>query len=329
MSTSVLATVPWWRSLLERLGRQAAGTAVPILAAVVAAGGDVSVETVAFGLAGTLAISLGKAALLAVADVQATTATALGWQLVDRAVPAAAGVLAGLWPVDAAGLADIDVRAALVAAGAAALLAVIGYWVTPPALTAGRVGAVRRSDVGGAHLRMMIAVAVVLGLAAVMVLFTGDAGAAVVKHRARPGTVKTKVVGVPHVEARTVTQCRGRLAVAYSTEIPFLPKDASTDLKDVTEDARYLFQGETTTAWAWTFLKPDGSALVELHHVGNGAPGGGTWDPVDRARVLHHSSEYLIDVGGEPTFDLVRVTVQVAGIGRVASSGVVPDGCVA
>lgn len=138
MPTSTLATVSFWRVLADKLGRQAAQTAAPILAAVVAAGGSIDVRTVTIGLAGTLLVTLVKGAVQYIADAQVTPGAPLPWQWLDRAAPAAAGVIAGLLPADWRGLIDLDWRAAAVAAGSAAALAVLALYVTPPAFTAGR-----------------------------------------------------------------------------------------------------------------------------------------------------------------------------------------------
>lgn len=131
---SPLVTRLFWAQLLERLGRQAAQTAAPMLVLIVSSGGVVDVRTVGLAMAGVLAVTLVAAALRGLADVHATADTALGWQLLDRAVPAAAGVFAGLWPTTAEGLLVFDARSASVAAASAALLAVLAYFMTPPAI---------------------------------------------------------------------------------------------------------------------------------------------------------------------------------------------------
>lgn len=135
MSTSTLATVSFWRVLAERTGRQAAQTAVPLLAAIVAAGGQVDVVNVSLALGMQVAVVAGKAAMQGLVDVRVAPDSALGWQLLDRAVPAAAGVYVGLWPVTGSGFATFDVRSASGAAGGAALTAVVTYFSNPPQFT--------------------------------------------------------------------------------------------------------------------------------------------------------------------------------------------------
>ena len=130
---SPLATAGFWRLLAERLGRQAAQTAVPILATLVAAGGQVDVKTVGIALAGSLGVTVVKSAFLYLADFEVPADAPFVWQLVDRAVPAAFGVLAGLWPVSADGLLNFQWQPALYAAGAAAVTAILSVYVTPPA----------------------------------------------------------------------------------------------------------------------------------------------------------------------------------------------------
>ena len=80
-----------------------------------------------------LALSLGLSILRELVAITPSVDAALPWRLLDRAVPAAAGVLVGLWPVDVAGLLTFDWRNALVAAGFAALSAALAYVWTPPA----------------------------------------------------------------------------------------------------------------------------------------------------------------------------------------------------
>lgn len=135
-AVSILVTVSWWRMLLERLGRQAAQTIVPVLAAVVSQGGTIQPKTVILGLAGALAVTLGKALLLSILDVAPSGTESLTWRLVDRAVPAFAGVFAGIWPNAWAGLGAFDWTSTLYAAISAAGVAVLAVWVTPPALAA-------------------------------------------------------------------------------------------------------------------------------------------------------------------------------------------------
>lgn len=129
-----LASTAWWRLLLERLGRQAAQTAVPLFLAIGATGGRGDLTALSLALAGALVVTVVKGLLQALTDIHATEDSPLGWQLLDRAVPAFAGVFAGLWPTTVEGLTTFDLRATLFAAAGAAVTAVLAYFVTPPAL---------------------------------------------------------------------------------------------------------------------------------------------------------------------------------------------------
>lgn len=323
MSTSVLTTIPWWRELLDKLGRQAVQTAYPILGAVVASGGQIDVLVVLVGLAGALAVSLGKAGLLWVVELQVTEGSPLAWRLLDRAVPAAAGVLLGLWPAEWAGLLAVDWQAAVVAAVAAALLAVVGYWGTPPAqaLGGGRRPA-RRGDRGAARSTVTMAIMVTLVGLGLVILATGALGQAQAK-------AVERITAVPHLAVHSATYCAetGVITVRHSGEVAILD-GTPIDLDRVTDGAQHLHDGSTTAAWAWTFRKPSGPVVVELHHVGNGSGDGGSWDPIPADQVRQVESEAYADLTGHPTYDLVRVVATVDGIGPVASdSSLITAGC--
>lgn len=127
MSTSVLDTSSFWRQLLERAGRQAAQTALPIVAAVGAAG-VINVTAVVVAVVVAVLVTVLKA----LAGVAATPDEPLLWQLLDRAVPAAAGTLLGFVPVDLANIEGVDWSAVGFAAVSAAVVAMLAYYVTPP-----------------------------------------------------------------------------------------------------------------------------------------------------------------------------------------------------
>ena len=131
---SPYATASFWRLLLERLGRQAAQTIVPILVVLVSSGGQMDLRTVGLALVGSLAVTLGKSFFLALIEVTDGPDTPLVWRLIDRAVPAFAGVYAGLWPNEGSGFLTIHWAASLTAAGTAAILAVVAVYATPPAV---------------------------------------------------------------------------------------------------------------------------------------------------------------------------------------------------
>lgn len=129
MSTSTLDSADYWRDLAERIGRQLAQTALPIVA-VAGLSGTVSLKAVAVPLLVAAAVTL----LNSLRKVVVQPGEAVVWQLLDRAVPAAAAVLLGFVP--SAGLVSVDWKAAAYAAGAAAVTAVLAYYVTPPASVA-------------------------------------------------------------------------------------------------------------------------------------------------------------------------------------------------
>ena len=127
-----LVTVGWWTLLLERLGRQAAQTAVPILATVVSATGRVDIAAVSTALFGALVVTFLKTVLQELVDVTVDPTAPLWVQFLDRAVPAAAGVFLGLGFVDFQSLMTIDWASAGYAALAAAVTALLAVYVTPP-----------------------------------------------------------------------------------------------------------------------------------------------------------------------------------------------------
>ena len=138
MSTTTpaaLVTVAWWRILLERLLRQAAQTAVPVLTPVVQAGGAVSLDAVLLGLAGVEAVTLLKAAVLYVLDVHVDPAAPWWQQALDRSVPAAAGVLAGIPLASWADAVATDWTSVGKAAVVAAVLAQIATYAAPAKFT--------------------------------------------------------------------------------------------------------------------------------------------------------------------------------------------------
>lgn len=135
-----LVTVGWWTLLFERLGRQAAQTAVPILATVVSATGRVDVAAVSTALFGALVVTFFKTIAQELAAVTVDPAAPFWVQVLDRAVPAAAGVFVGLGFVDFQSLLTVDWASTGYAALAAAVTALLAVYVTPPgaALAAAR-----------------------------------------------------------------------------------------------------------------------------------------------------------------------------------------------
>src|SRR4051812_41061488 len=115
MSTSVLATGSFWRDLLERVGRQLAQTALPIVAAVGAAG-SIDVKPVFTALAGAAVLTILKALVTVKYEPGEDALSAL----LDRAVPAAAGTALGMFSLDVFDVTLVDWSAVAWAAVAAA-----------------------------------------------------------------------------------------------------------------------------------------------------------------------------------------------------------------
>ena len=88
---SVLVTAGWWRTLGNRLGRQFSQTVLPILAVLTADPSGTNLGEVAVATVGALTVTLVKAGLVEVTGIHPTEGTALGWRLLDRCAPAAAG----------------------------------------------------------------------------------------------------------------------------------------------------------------------------------------------------------------------------------------------
>lgn len=135
-----LVTVAWWRLLLERLGRQAAQTAVPILAAIVSATGHVDIQAVGVALFGALAVTVLTTAARELASITVDPSAALWVQVLDRAVPAAAGVVVGVPLASLGDLFTVDWASVGYAAVAAAVTAILSVYVTPPALAHAAAG---------------------------------------------------------------------------------------------------------------------------------------------------------------------------------------------
>lgn len=124
-----------FRDLGLRLWRQGYQTATPILAAALASG---HVEAVALvvALATAEAVTLFKAVVVEATGWRAGADTAWGWQLADRALPAAAGVFAGLGVTTWQDLLTVDWQQAASLAVIAALIAVADRGINPPAVLA-------------------------------------------------------------------------------------------------------------------------------------------------------------------------------------------------
>jgi uncharacterized membrane protein HdeD (DUF308 family) len=91
----------------------------------------VNLRTIGYGLAAAVGLTFVKGILQALTDIHATDTSPIGWQILDRAVPAFAGVFLGVWPATVEGLLTFDFRATAVMAGSAALAAVLAYFGAP------------------------------------------------------------------------------------------------------------------------------------------------------------------------------------------------------
>ena len=136
MASSVLVTPSWWRIVVERLARQAAQTAVPIIAALDISGGDVHLQDAATGIVIACALTLVKGILQAIANVAPANDEQWYWRWLDRAAPAFAGTFLGLIPAAEMDLSTVPWKNVLVASVASAALAVIALYAAPPAIVA-------------------------------------------------------------------------------------------------------------------------------------------------------------------------------------------------
>lgn len=125
----MLTSAAWWKALSVLLWRQALQVLAPALLAIVAAGGDVDLQTTAVTVGGALVVTLWAAVWRALRGVEDPS-------LLGMIVRAGAGVMAGLAVVDLGSLAGIDWRGACVAAVAAMALAAIHAVADPPTIPA-------------------------------------------------------------------------------------------------------------------------------------------------------------------------------------------------
>lgn len=95
-SPAPLVTTAWWRVLLERVLRQEAQTAIPILTTLVTAAGHFDLAASVLALAGAAAVTLVTTTVRYLADIQVDPASPWWKQFLDRSVWAAAGVVAAV-----------------------------------------------------------------------------------------------------------------------------------------------------------------------------------------------------------------------------------------
>lgn len=128
-SQPLYVTLPWWREILDRAGRNAVQTVIPVL--ITSSVGSIrDLDAVAVLWVALLAAAVTL--LKAIANIQVTENTAIWWRLVDRAGPAAAATLLSFLTIDGTGAVPVvDWRAAGIATAGAALLAVAQHYVSP------------------------------------------------------------------------------------------------------------------------------------------------------------------------------------------------------
>jgi len=122
-------TVPYWREVLDRAGRNAVQTVIPVIVAA-QLGSVAGLDPVNVLIAAALAalVTVVKAA----AGITAGPSSSLVCRLADRALPAAAATLLTFITIDGTSVAPvIDWRAAGIATVAAALGAVAQAYVSP------------------------------------------------------------------------------------------------------------------------------------------------------------------------------------------------------
>jgi len=133
------ARLPYWREILDRAGRNAVQTLIPVLVAAqigsVTGLDPVNVLWVAFAAALVTVLK-------ALSGLSAGAADALYWRLADRAIPAAAATLLSFVTLDGVSVvSSVDWQAAGVATVAAALGAIAQAYVSPAVVT-------RKNEVG-------------------------------------------------------------------------------------------------------------------------------------------------------------------------------------
>jgi hypothetical protein len=127
--SGALVSVPWWRNVAERAIRQALQVATPILAAIVGSGNGLDLGATIGAIVVAVVLSVVKSAAGARADADSPLAV----QLLDRAVSALAFTLLSFLPVAWVDWASVDWGKAFGAAVAAGALAVVQFYLNPPA----------------------------------------------------------------------------------------------------------------------------------------------------------------------------------------------------
>lgn len=121
----------WWGAVADRLVRQFAQTAGPILVLLATQGLADEPKVVVFSLVSALLLTLGKAVLQTI-TASAVTANSPYWvRLADRVGPAFAGVIVAAWPASLESVGSIAWADTITAAGAASVLAALQFYISP------------------------------------------------------------------------------------------------------------------------------------------------------------------------------------------------------
>lgn len=123
---SKLASLAWWREVLDRAVRQGVQVLTPLL--VLASAGQVD------GL--TVETSAAAAGLATIAVVLKAVSGFNTGSVYERGAGALAGALLAILPLDLTGVLHLDVRATLTSIAGTTLLALIGYRTNPPVSSA-------------------------------------------------------------------------------------------------------------------------------------------------------------------------------------------------
>lgn len=138
VSTPAYVRLPYWREVLDRAGRNAVQTLIPVLVAA-QVGSVTGLDPI--NVLWVAAVAVMVTVLKALAGLQVDQSAGLTWRLADRALPAGAATMLSFLTVDGVDIATmVDWRAAGIASAAAALGAVAQAYVSPVRVTAELAG---------------------------------------------------------------------------------------------------------------------------------------------------------------------------------------------
>lgn len=122
----------WWLDFLQRLWRQGYQTALPILQAIVTQGaGTIDPQALAVAILGAEAVTLFKFVVFQLASVAPSNDSRAWVRILDRVVPAFAGVFAGVALADVSDFLAVDWTQTAYLAVVAAVLAAVAAKVDP------------------------------------------------------------------------------------------------------------------------------------------------------------------------------------------------------